>query len=85
MPMDEIRKVCVVGAGTMGNRISLACAVRGGYKVTVYDISEEALKQAPDRQRQMGSLIVDAGLLSQHELDAGFALLSYTTDAAIAA
>jgi len=83
--MEEVKKVCVIGAGTMGGRISLACAVRGGYQVTVYDISEEALKQAPDRQREMGTYMVDAGLIRREELEAGFKRLSYTTDAAEAA
>jgi len=85
MSMDEVQKVCVIGAGTMGGRISLMSAVRGGYQVTVYDISEEALKKAPDRQREMGALMVAAGAVSQEELDAGLTRLSYTTDAAEAA
>ena len=78
--MDEVKKVCVLGAGTMGGRISLMSAVRGGYEVTVYDISEEALQNCPDRQRQMGAMMIAAGAVNQEELDAGMARISYTTN-----
>jgi 3-hydroxyacyl-CoA dehydrogenase len=64
----------------MGGRISLMSAVRGGYEVTVYDISEEALQNCPDRQRQMGAMMIAAGVLGQAALDAGMALISYTTN-----
>ncbi len=83
--MDEVKKVCVLGAGTMGGRISLMSAVHGGYSVTVYDISEEALLNCPDRQKQMGAMMIAAGAVSQAELDAGMARISYTTDPAEAA
>jgi len=85
MPLDEIHKVCVLGAGTMGSRISLICAVRGGYDVGVYDISEEAIQRARVRQKEMGQMMMAAGALSQDELDAGLARITFTTDPAIAA
>ncbi|MFH1646260.1 MAG: 3-hydroxyacyl-CoA dehydrogenase NAD-binding domain-containing protein [Chloroflexota bacterium] len=83
--MDEVRKVCVLGAGTMGCRISLICAVRGGYDVAVYDVSGEALRRAPERQRQMGVMLVATGGITQEALDAGLARLTYTADPAMAA
>jgi 3-hydroxyacyl-CoA dehydrogenase len=54
MPGGEIRKVRVLGAGTMGTRISLICAVRGGCGVTVYDNSEEVPQRIPFRHKQSG-------------------------------
>jgi len=83
--MDEVKKVCVLGAGTMGSRISLACAIRGGYEVSVYDISEEALKNCPKRQKQMGTMMVNSGVISQRELDDGIIHINYTTDPSKAA
>jgi 3-hydroxyacyl-CoA dehydrogenase len=80
--MDEVKKVCVLGAGTMGSRISLMSAVRGGYEVSVYDISEEALQNCPQRQKQMGAMMISAGAVSQEELDAGMDRINYTTDPA---
>jgi len=83
--MDEVKKVCVVGAGTMGSRISLICAVRGGYQVSVYDAAESALRQCPERQKQMGAMMVMAGTATQEQIDAGLARISYTPDPARAA
>jgi 3-hydroxybutyryl-CoA dehydrogenase len=40
--MDEIRKVGVIGAGTMGNGIAQACAV-AGVPVAMVDVSEAAV------------------------------------------
>ncbi|MBU2511113.1 3-hydroxyacyl-CoA dehydrogenase [bacterium] len=44
----EIRTVLILGAGTMGQMISLLCAEQG-YKVHIYDIIEKSLKNAQER------------------------------------
>ena len=79
MPIDEVRKVCIVGAGTMGCRISLLCAIRG-YETAVYDVSEEALQRAPSRQKETADLLVAQGTLKPGEVDAGLARITFTTD-----
>lgn len=79
MPIDEVKKVCVVGAGTMGSRISLQCAIRG-YEVTVYDVSEEVLQRAPARQKEIAERIVTMGVLSRDEVDAGLTHVTFTAD-----
>jgi 3-hydroxybutyryl-CoA dehydrogenase len=45
MKIDDVKNVCVVGAGNMGHQISLLCAIRG-FKTTCTDTSEEVLKKA---------------------------------------
>jgi 3-hydroxybutyryl-CoA dehydrogenase len=45
MKIDDVKNVCVVGAGNMGHQISLLCAIHG-YKTTCTDVSEEMLKKA---------------------------------------
>lgn len=45
MKLDDIQKICVVGAGNMGHQISLLCAL-SDFKVTCTDISEEQLDKA---------------------------------------
>lgn len=45
MTIDDVKKVCVVGAGTMGSQIALNTALYG-YQVTLTDISDEVLKKA---------------------------------------
>jgi 3-hydroxybutyryl-CoA dehydrogenase len=42
--MNSIRKIGVIGAGTMGNGIAQACAV-AGLPVTMVDISDEAVQR----------------------------------------
>jgi len=84
MPIDEVRKVCVVGAGRMGSGISLQCAV-AGYETAVFDISDEALQQAPARHRGIAERLVALGSLGQSEVDAGLARITFTKDAGQAA
>lgn len=79
MPIGEVKKVCVVGAGTMGCRISLQCAIRG-YETTIYDVSEEAVQRAPARQKEMAERIVSLGGLRQEEVDSGLTRITFTTD-----
>jgi len=45
MNIDDVKNICVIGAGNMGHQISLLCAMHG-YKTTCTDISEEILKKA---------------------------------------
>jgi 3-hydroxyacyl-CoA dehydrogenase len=79
MPIDEVKNVCVVGAGTMGSRISLMCAARG-YETTVYDASEEALQRAPERQREMTERMIMLGGINQDEVDSGLKRINFTAD-----
>ncbi len=45
MDINDIKTICVVGAGNMGHQISLLCAING-FKTVCTDISEEQLKKA---------------------------------------
>lgn len=45
MKIDDVKNICVVGAGNMGHQISLLCAIHG-YKTTCTDIVDEVLKKA---------------------------------------
>ncbi|HPJ94498.1 MAG TPA: 3-hydroxyacyl-CoA dehydrogenase NAD-binding domain-containing protein, partial [Deltaproteobacteria bacterium] len=40
MKIEEIKKVLILGAGTMGQQIGLQCAIHG-YEVVYYDLSRE--------------------------------------------
>lgn len=44
MPINEIKKAAVVGAGTMGSQIAMVCAL-GGYSVTLQDVSADSLEK----------------------------------------
>ncbi|HUA47573.1 MAG TPA: 3-hydroxyacyl-CoA dehydrogenase [Solirubrobacteraceae bacterium] len=48
MQIDDVRRVAVVGAGTMGQQIAFQCAAHG-YDVTIYDVDASALEAAKPR------------------------------------
>jgi 3-hydroxybutyryl-CoA dehydrogenase len=45
MKVEDIKNICVVGAGNMGHQISLLCAIHG-YKTICTDVVPEVLKKA---------------------------------------
>ncbi|OFE12173.1 3-hydroxyacyl-CoA dehydrogenase [Pseudohongiella acticola] len=45
MKLEDIKNICVVGAGNMGHQIALQAAI-GGYRVKCSDVSDETLKKA---------------------------------------
>ena len=75
----EIRKVGVVGCGTMGSGICEVCS-RSGFEVVFSEISDEAA--AAGRQRIEGSVAraVERGKLEQADADAVLGRISSTTD-----
>ncbi len=79
MPIEEVSKVCFIGAGTMGCFNSLVTSIFG-YDCVVYDISADALEQAPTRQRELGASAIQMGKLTQELLDAGLSRVTYTGD-----
>jgi 3-hydroxyacyl-CoA dehydrogenase len=81
VPIDEVKKVLVLGAGTMGCQISFVSAYRG-YDVALYDISEQVIKAAPGRQRMLAERAQQTG---RADIDQVITRITYTTDAAKAA
>lgn len=81
MPIDEIKKVAFIGGGTMGSFNSMVAAV-AGYEVTVFDVSQEALKNVPDRQREWGEALIEFWQRPRVEIEAGLKRVRLTTDPA---
>ncbi|MBU1169656.1 MAG: 3-hydroxyacyl-CoA dehydrogenase [Proteobacteria bacterium] len=48
MKIDDIRKVLILGSGTMGQQIGILCAFHG-YDVVLYDLKQEILDNAFER------------------------------------
>lgn len=48
--IEDVRRVLIVGAGTMGQQIGLQCVMHG-YDVMLYDIAPEALETAAAQVR----------------------------------
>ena len=75
----EIRKVGVIGAGTMGGGIAMSF-VNGGLPVTVLEMSEEALDRGFATIEKNYAISVERGSLSAEKKAARMALFSRTTD-----
>ena len=77
--MGEIRKVAVVGAGTMGNGIVHVFAQKG-FDVTMIDVRAEALEAA--RKTIAGNLDrqIKKGTLAEADRDAALARIATETD-----
>jgi enoyl-CoA hydratase/3-hydroxyacyl-CoA dehydrogenase len=84
MKIEEITKVCYVGAGTMGCANSLVAAV-AGYDVVLFDVEQQTLDQVAGRHQEMASYIVENGLCTAEDIGAALARVSLSADLATAA
>ncbi len=84
MNIEDIHRVLVVGAGTMGQQIGLQCATHG-YRVTLYDAAEDVLDTAISRVRFYALQMVEGGLLTSEKADDALAQIGVTGDPAKAA
>ncbi|MEW5735782.1 MAG: 3-hydroxyacyl-CoA dehydrogenase [Thermodesulfobacteriota bacterium] len=79
MKVEDIRKILILGAGTMGHQIGFVCAA-SGYDVVLYDIRQEGLDKAMEKVAKLARRFVAAGRLDQQRADAAIARMSCTTD-----
>ena len=84
MKLEDIRRVLIVGAGTMGQQIGLQCAMHG-YTVVLYDIAADRLETAMAHIKGFVAHLTASQRLDPAEAEAALARLSVTTDAAAAA
>jgi len=79
MAIDEIKKICVVGAGTMGHQIALQCAIHN-YDVNLVDTSKEVLNNAREKTRKVLEEKVNRGEISSDSMKKALSKISYITD-----
>ncbi len=75
----EIKKVGVVGCGTMGSGITQVCA-QSGYQVVVSEINDELLNKGQASINNFLAKSVDKGKLSQQDKDSALARIKGTTN-----
>lgn len=75
----EIKKVCVVGIGTMGSQIGIVCA-RGGFQTVLVDLSEQVIAQGLRAIRSFLSNQVKRQKMKSEEAEKVLSLISTTTD-----
>jgi 3-hydroxybutyryl-CoA dehydrogenase len=84
MNIQDIRRVLIVGVGTMGQQIGLQCAMHG-YEVVLYDIAPPALESAIAQIKIYASHLVAQERLSQAEAETAMARITTTADPQAAA
>jgi 3-hydroxybutyryl-CoA dehydrogenase len=65
--MHELKRVMVVGAGTMGSQIALQTAVSGHYDVTLVDTVPGQLDKAREQNRKLLNRSVEKGRLTEDQ------------------
>ena len=78
MKLEDVKNVCVVGAGNMGHQISLLCAING-YKTKCSDVVPEILKKADDFVNKYLPGRVEKGMLTKEQAEAARNNISFTS------
>jgi 3-hydroxybutyryl-CoA dehydrogenase len=84
MRVDDIKRVLILGAGTMGQQIGFLCAMHG-YDVVYYDLSQDILDKALRRIAKLGSWYISMGRVTEEKLQHALAKISAMPDPAKAA
>ncbi|MFM7430870.1 MAG: 3-hydroxyacyl-CoA dehydrogenase [Flammeovirgaceae bacterium] len=74
----DIKKVLILGAGTLGTRVGMQAAI-SGYTVTIYDIHESALQQAQKVIDKVLRYTVKIGLTKEDDKPAILSRVKFTT------
>ena len=77
--MDQIKTVCVCGAGTMGSGIAQVCAT-AGYQTILYDVDEIAVKKAKANIENGLQKLLQKQKISLPEYEQVLQRLEFTSD-----
>ncbi len=77
MNLDDIKTICIIGAGNMGHQIAVCCAL-AGYKVTCTDINQEMLDKAEAFAKSYLPGRVIKGKLTQEQANMALGNLRFT-------
>jgi 3-hydroxybutyryl-CoA dehydrogenase len=79
MKVEDIKKILIIGSGTMGRQIGFICAMKG-YDVTLYDLSEELLEKAVVKIQKIANGYVKTNRLSKEEAASTINRISWSAD-----
>ena len=79
MNIEDLHRILIVGAGTMGQQIGFQCAAHG-YAVVLYDVAAGALDEEQRRMADYANELIGQGVITPDRRDAAFENLSATTD-----
>ncbi len=80
LKLSDVKKVLIIGSGTMGLRIGLQSALKG-FDVCLYDISEESLQKAVKIQGKLLGWLTKEGKITGEQAEAAKGRITTTTDA----
>jgi 3-hydroxybutyryl-CoA dehydrogenase len=83
--MHELKRVLVVGAGTMGSQIALQTALSGRYEVTLVDNAPGQLERARAQNRKLLDRSIEKGRATKEAADEALARITDARDLASAA
>jgi 3-hydroxybutyryl-CoA dehydrogenase len=75
----QIKKVCVVGAGTMGSGIAQVAAQRG-YETTMVDLKGELLDRGMNTIKRSLAILARKGIIEEGEVERSLAQIRASTD-----
>jgi 3-hydroxybutyryl-CoA dehydrogenase len=75
----EVKRVCIVGMGTMGSQIGLVCA-RGGYETPMVDTSTKHVEKGLNSIQSFLKAQVKKGKMEQEIVDKILSLIKTSTD-----
>lgn len=84
LKIQDLKKVLVLGAGTLGLRVGLQSAI-SGFNTTIYDVSEDALVKAKRTQECILKKLLGLSKITTEQADQARARLTFTTNAEEAA
>ena len=84
MHVEDIRRVAIVGAGTMGQQIAFQCAGHG-LDVVLYDVAPEVLQRATGAVAAYAEGLVQGRLIGSDVKEAALARITTASDQAQAA
>ena len=79
MKLEDIKKILILGAGTMGQQIGFWFASHQ-YDVTIYDISEDILQTAQSRIKELSDQMVTFEKIDKQKAQDALTRIVYTTD-----
>lgn len=79
MELEDIEKIGIAGAGTMGSGIAQIFA-RKGYEVVVTDIKEEFLENSKRLVSIFNSSLIEEGLMAESEVENTIKNIKYNVD-----
>nr|MDO8082825.1 3-hydroxyacyl-CoA dehydrogenase family protein [Candidatus Freyarchaeota archaeon] len=79
MKLEDVKNICVLGAGIMGSGIVEICA-RLGYNTTFIEISDELVKKSTERIKKSLGRALEKGKITKEEVDKTVAKIKGTKD-----